>query len=64
MNKFGGMKIGDPADEPKQTPQPAERPADKLNSRGWRLLIYLRRIIQRRRGSYVVEEPSQNKEIE
>jgi glycosyltransferase involved in cell wall biosynthesis len=52
MNKSEGMKTGDPAPEPKQLPQPADRPAEKLNSRGWdRLLTYLRRIRQRHRGS-------------
>jgi len=49
MNKLKGMETGDPAPEP--NPQPAERPADKLNSRGWRLLTYLRRTLQRRRNS-------------
>jgi glycosyltransferase involved in cell wall biosynthesis len=47
MNRFGGMKTGDPAPEPKQTSQPAVRPPDKLNSRGWQLLTYVRRIRQR-----------------
>ena len=51
MTKFGEMKTGDPAPEPKQTPEPAERPADKLNSLGRRLLTYVRRTMQRRRGS-------------
>ena len=51
MNKSGGMKTEDPAPEPQPLPQPAERRADKLNSRGWRLLTYIRRIRQRRRSS-------------
>jgi glycosyltransferase involved in cell wall biosynthesis len=46
MNESVGMKPGDPSPEPKQTPQPAARPADKLNSRGWRLLTYFRRTRQ------------------
>jgi glycosyltransferase involved in cell wall biosynthesis len=37
--------------ESKQLPQPDERPAEKLNSRGWRLLTYFRRIRQPRRSS-------------
>jgi glycosyltransferase involved in cell wall biosynthesis len=44
MNKSAGMKTGDPATEPTQMPQPAERVADKLNSRGRRLLTYVHRI--------------------
>ena len=51
MNEIGEMKTADPVPEPKQTQLPAERPADKSNSRGWGLLTYLRRIMQRRRGS-------------
>jgi glycosyltransferase involved in cell wall biosynthesis len=51
LNETAGMKTSDPAPDPKQLPQPAERPADKLNSRGWRLLSYVRRTMQRRRGS-------------
>jgi hypothetical protein len=57
MNDLGSMKTGDPAPEldgtavttqlrEKQFPQPAERPADKSNSRGWRLLTYFRRTRQ------------------
>jgi glycosyltransferase involved in cell wall biosynthesis len=47
MNKSGAMITGDPAPEPKQLPQPAERPADKLDSRGCRLLTYVRRTGQK-----------------
>jgi len=42
VNKIGEMKAGDPAHGPKQLPEPSGRPADKLNSLGWRLLTYLR----------------------
>lgn len=45
------MKTGNPPAEPKQIPQPAEPDADKLNSRGWRLLTYVRRTMQKRRNS-------------
>jgi glycosyltransferase involved in cell wall biosynthesis len=50
MNKPEDVNTGNPAPESKQLPQPAERSADKLNSRGWQLLTYIRRIRQGRRA--------------
>jgi glycosyltransferase involved in cell wall biosynthesis len=50
-NKSEGMKTCDPAPDQKQLPQPAEPPADELNSRGWRLLTFFRRAMQGRRSS-------------
>jgi glycosyltransferase involved in cell wall biosynthesis len=51
MNKIGSLKTSDPAPEPKQLSRSAERPDYQLNSRGRRLLTYLRRIMQIGRGS-------------
>ncbi|MGH9763247.1 MAG: glycosyltransferase family 2 protein, partial [Blastocatellia bacterium] len=58
MNESGSKKPGDTPPEVTQLAQPAERPGDnsnssvgKLNSRGRRLLTYLRRTMQERRGS-------------
>jgi glycosyltransferase involved in cell wall biosynthesis len=50
MREIGGMKIAtgpEPPPESPTLPQPAERSADKLNPRGWRLLTYLRRTRQK-----------------
>ena len=53
MSEIGGTKSAtapEPPPESPTLPQPAERPADKLNSLGRRLLTYVRRTMQRRRS--------------
>jgi glycosyltransferase involved in cell wall biosynthesis len=53
VKKIEATGVDDPAPEPEptQTTPPAEGPADKSNSLGRRLLTYVRRAMQGRRGS-------------